>query len=523
MSYFHRNSLLNFNIINFFIIFLFSFLINIYYAKFGVFPIDTFLHYDSGYRILKNEYPIKDYWIVSSFVVDFIQATFFKIFGVNWYAYVMHSSLFNALISICTYYFFLYLRISRLKSLILTICFSILAYTVSGTPFVDHHATFFSLIATYILIRNLSLNNKFLWFVIVFLFFLAFLSKQVPTAYIIIFQSVLVSLFLYKNKNFEAIKFIFLSFFICSILLFLVFIYLKIDYKDFYLQYIDFPSSIGSSRVDTFDFSIESLFNKYKFLIIPLLLITYLKIQKIKKKRIGFYSSEIFNFLIILTFCIGCLIHQIITKNQIYIYFLISILIAFIEVEIDFSKARYKKIFSFLGIIFLIIITFKYHLRYNENRKFHELFNVNLKDSIAAKEIDNSLNGLLWINPFFKGKPNEEILLINKGKKKLDETNDEIMLISHYSFLDSITKKSLNYPNKSFTFDGASVPIIEGKFFDLYKNFLLNKIKNKNIKKIFFFKHENISRNIFTTYLNQDCYHFTEDDIFYVYTVQCLK
>ena len=188
MSYFHRNSLLNFNIVNFFIIFLFSFLINIYYAKFGVFPIDTFLHYDSGYRILENEYPIKDYWIVSSFVVDFIQAVFFKIFGVNWYAYVMHSSLFNALISICTYSFFLYLRINRLKSLILTICFSILAYTVSGTPFVDHHATFFSLIATYILIRNLSLNNKFLWFLIVFLFFLAFLSKQVPTAYIIIFN-----------------------------------------------------------------------------------------------------------------------------------------------------------------------------------------------------------------------------------------------------------------------------------------------------------------------------------------------
>ena len=35
-------------------IFFFSFFINYYYADLGSFPIDTFLHYDSAYRILKN-------------------------------------------------------------------------------------------------------------------------------------------------------------------------------------------------------------------------------------------------------------------------------------------------------------------------------------------------------------------------------------------------------------------------------------------------------------------------------------
>ena len=275
--------------------------------------------------------------------------------------------------------------------------------------------------------------------------------------------------------------------------------------------------------MDALNFSAENLFNKYKFIVIPLLLITYIKIKKVKIKKINFISNEIFNFLIILSFCAGCLIHQMITKNQIFIYFLISILIALIEVEINLSKIRYKKFFSYLGIILLVIITIKYHVRYNENRKFHELYNVNFKDSIPAKKIDISLNGLLWINPSFKGKPNEEISLIHEGKKQLDQTNDEIMLISHYSFLDSITEKSLNYPNKSFTFDGASIPTKKGKFFDKYKNFLIGKIKNDNIKKIFFFKHENIPRKIFTTYLNQDCYNLTENKVFYVYTVKCLK
>ena len=60
----------------------FSFFVNYYYSNFGVFPIDTFLHYDSAYKILNNNYPIRDYWIVSGLFVDFFQAFFFKIFGV---------------------------------------------------------------------------------------------------------------------------------------------------------------------------------------------------------------------------------------------------------------------------------------------------------------------------------------------------------------------------------------------------------------------------------------------------------
>ena len=75
------------------IIILFSFSINFYYSKLGVFPIDTFLHYDSAYRILENEIPFRDYWIVSGFVVDFFQSFFFKILGVNWLAYTFHSSI----------------------------------------------------------------------------------------------------------------------------------------------------------------------------------------------------------------------------------------------------------------------------------------------------------------------------------------------------------------------------------------------------------------------------------------------
>tara|TARA_A100001011_G_scaffold26242_1_gene25837 strand:+ start:43 stop:264 length:222 start_codon:yes stop_codon:yes gene_type:complete len=54
-----------------------SFSLNFYIASKGVFPVDTFIHYDNGYRILLGDNPIKDYWIVHGFIIDYLQAFFF--------------------------------------------------------------------------------------------------------------------------------------------------------------------------------------------------------------------------------------------------------------------------------------------------------------------------------------------------------------------------------------------------------------------------------------------------------------
>ena len=59
------------------ILILFSSLSNQYYGNIGIFPVDSFAHFDSGFRILLGEYPFKDYWIVSGPFVDYLQALFF--------------------------------------------------------------------------------------------------------------------------------------------------------------------------------------------------------------------------------------------------------------------------------------------------------------------------------------------------------------------------------------------------------------------------------------------------------------
>ena len=62
------------------ILFLFSLSINQYYGNQGVFPVDSFSHFDTGFRILLDEHPFKDYWIISGPLVDYFQALFFLYF-----------------------------------------------------------------------------------------------------------------------------------------------------------------------------------------------------------------------------------------------------------------------------------------------------------------------------------------------------------------------------------------------------------------------------------------------------------
>ena len=75
-------SLQNFIAENYLAVLTFFFAITIcqYTGNRGVFPIDSFSHFDTGYRILNGEHPFKDYWIVSGPFVDYLQGLIFYIF-----------------------------------------------------------------------------------------------------------------------------------------------------------------------------------------------------------------------------------------------------------------------------------------------------------------------------------------------------------------------------------------------------------------------------------------------------------
>ena len=81
------------------LIILYAFFINKISGNYGVLPADSFGHFDTSYLINKNIFPIRDYWMNAGFLINYIQALFFYLFGANWQSYVLHASFFNVLIS----------------------------------------------------------------------------------------------------------------------------------------------------------------------------------------------------------------------------------------------------------------------------------------------------------------------------------------------------------------------------------------------------------------------------------------
>ena len=255
------------------IIFFISFLFNSYYANQGVFPLDTFLHYDSSYKILSGELPLRDFWIVHGLVIDYIQALFFKLFGVNWFSYIAHASTFNAVISLTTFYFFLLIKLEKNFSLLLAIFFSTLAYPVSGTPFIDQHSTFFCLLAIYLFSFSIIGKKYKNFFFIPFLLGLGFLSKQVPASYIILILSFASLIYIFAKKNLYILKYLFFGtlFFLILVLLFLRIQNINIIF--FINELIFYPLSIGENRYNNFYISVDKLFSNYKFIILTIFLL----------------------------------------------------------------------------------------------------------------------------------------------------------------------------------------------------------------------------------------------------------
>ena len=507
--------------INLLVITLFSFFINFFVASRGVFPVDTFIHYDSGYRILLGELPIRDFWIVHGFVIDFIQALFFYIFGNNWYAYIIHSSIFNSVIVAFTYYIFLHLNINSFYSLILSICLGFLAYPVSGTPFLDLHSSFFSILATYLVFLAIKKNIEIYWLYSSILLCFAFLSKQVPAFYVgivLFFINIYISVL---KKNIMALKYFFSGGLVFLTFL-IIFLYVNnIEINKFILQIFLFPKSIGLDRYSNYDLGIKNVFLNFKliyFLLIPVLAINFFLL--IKKKK--YYSSK--NFLIFLTiisYVLASIFHQIFTKNQIYIFFIIPILAGILIHYISIFNFNNQKIISYLIIFFTLFATVKYTIRFDLNRKFHELIYTDISKAEDAKIIDKKFEGLNWISPY-NSNPLDEIYKIKNFISIIKKEKDNIMVITEYSFFSSLLEKKLHAPSR--TFDDISFPNNNNKYYEQYKVFLVNKIKDNQIRKIYFFsKNNSFSEEVVFDYIPKHCFEKNKlsENIIYLKVINC--
>lgn len=230
-------------------IFLFAFCFNFIYGSIGVSPVDSFSFFDTGYYVTKGLIPIKDYWSFSGVFVDFVQGFFFFFFGISWKSYLVHSSFFNSLASVLVLYFFLKVGLNESPAIFFSLIFSILFYSVSGTPFTYQHSLFFSYCGLIFFLLGIIFKEKKFFFYLPILLFFGFFSNQTPVGYVflLILFFLLIYTIIYKNIFF--LKPIILGSLICFFLLFFFLFLIEFNFENFFYQTILFPLTIAKGRL----------------------------------------------------------------------------------------------------------------------------------------------------------------------------------------------------------------------------------------------------------------------------------
>ncbi len=464
----------------------FSIIFNQYYGYIGILPIDSFLIFNSGYDVMNGYYPFKDYWTIKEPFIDLIQAIFFKLFGVSWFSYVFHASIFNCMITVFTFFLLKKFNLNYGLCFFYSICVAILTYPTVGTPFSDHHTLILCLLSLYSFILAVNSKNNIYWFLIPVLLGFSFMSKQAPTAYVIISIAILSILFFIKSKNISNFVYALIGGMSVLILFFILIFFGNIKFNDFLIQYFSYPMSLGGSRFEwLFPFEFKRIFWRFKLQYLSIAVLIYLFIKFSLSKKIESFSD----YLIIISVIIFCLItvmHQLMTINAIFIYCLIPI---FCGLSHIFSKKYFnlEKIIGRFLIALTLCSTVYYYINYVKNRTFMDLRNVSLENSIDGKEIHSKLSKIRWITMFYPNDPVNEASNIKLALKVLQEDKSKKMIITDYQFI-SVFLRQYDFSPTRFWYDFHGYPTEKNIYFNYWKEFVLKKIKKNNIKSIYVLK-----------------------------------
>ena len=230
---------------------------------------------------------------------------------------------------------------------------------------------------------------------------------------------------------------------------------------------IDFDNSVGQ-------------FKFIYFALIPLIVVTIVLFKKNKNSFLK--NKELIISIFFLASILVFIYCQLLTKNQILIFSLIPISLAFSHTYTQ--KFFNKKYFTYFILFIFVISISKYHLRFNHNKKFMELNNANFEKTISPVNLDERLSGLKWITPDYISEPTKEMDLLVEVKKNLINVKENKIIVTDYQFFSSLLFNEIASPNKWY--DELSTPNKNNKYYTNYKNFFLEKLKINKVKYIYF-------------------------------------
>ena len=313
----------------------------------------------------------------------------------------------------------------------------------------------------------------------------------------------IISFYFFNNQNIN--KKVLLNLFFGSLISFFlvigVFLINEIPLENFLVQYILYPFSLGEERIGKLHIDFKNLISQFKYIyiiLIPLIVSTFFLAKNKKKSLVNkneFIVSLLFlSSIAILIYC------QLLTKNQVIIFFLIPIAAAY-------SHAYVIKYFNNKYLIYFIIAVFifttaKYHIRFNQDRKFIELVNADFSLAEDAVQLDERLKGLKWITPYYIDRPQDEINFLIDAKNILSQKDDRKIIVTDYQFFSSFLNNKFTSPNKWY--DNLSIPDRKNKYYDEYKNFFLSKIKENKIGYLFFVGKNKNEMYFFKEFFNEN-------------------
>lgn len=161
----------------------------LHFGRRGFMPLDQSICFDGGWRILDGQIPFRDYTAPNGFTVHVLQAAFFGVLGVTWFAYVLHAAVINGLFVVLVDRLLVLLGLERWASSLFAACSALLFYPPFGVPYMDQHAFFFSLAALVAAVACARVDGtrgqRWNALAVFPLLALAYLSKQIPSAFFV--------------------------------------------------------------------------------------------------------------------------------------------------------------------------------------------------------------------------------------------------------------------------------------------------------------------------------------------------
>ena len=145
----------------------------------------------------------------------------------------------------------------------------------------------------------------------------------------------------------------------------------------------------------------------------------------------------------------------------------------------------------------------KYHIRFNENRKFNELEKVDLSKAIDAKVLSKDLKKLKWITYSHPDNPTKEIENLKKVMSILSEDKSNKVLITDYQFI-APSLKIYDYSPNQWHHPSVSFPTEGQKYYEKYKYFFIKSLKKNDIS--FIYETSNIDDAMVELVLSKDCF-----------------